>query len=220
MSYSVNQFFQNGGADALVVRVAGIGAVAATAAADTLNVKASSPGVWGGKLRIRVDHETRRMEGAEELFNVTVRDTGTASLVTERFLNVSALPTHERYIGTVLDQESKLVRFVSAGAQRPAVSPNPTIAGTDPMTVTPGSILFNTDGDDGAVITDAEISGPSLKLPKRGIWALDSTSTEWRGPRVASRVFATSRRSRARARRCARQRVRSIAARSSATAMA
>ena len=176
MSYAVNQFFQNGGADALVVRVVGTGAVAATGAADTLILTASSPGVWGAKLRVRVDHDTRPMVGSEELFNLTVRDTDTASSVSERFLNISALPTHERYVGTVVDQESKLVRFVSAGAQRPDETQDPTTPGTDPMTVSPGSILFNANGDNGALITDAEVSDASLELPKRGMWALERES--------------------------------------------
>ena len=39
------------------------------------------------------------MDGAEELFNLTVRDA--ATLVTERFLNVSALPTHREPAGRV-----------------------------------------------------------------------------------------------------------------------
>ncbi len=171
MSYAVNQFFENGGADALIVRVAEGTATAATGSADTLDLRASSPGDWGEQLRVRVDHDTRPMVGAEELFNLTVRDS--ATLVTERFPDVSALSTHPRYVGKVLEDESKLVRLDAVAATRPAPTPDPTVVGTDPMTVTPGSIAFDADGDDGATIADAEISDPSLELPKRGIWALE-----------------------------------------------
>ena len=171
MSYAVSQFFQNGGADALIVRVVEGTAAEASGSADTLDLVASSPGDWGEQLRVRVDHDTRPMVGAEELFNLTVRDP--ATLVTERFLNVSALPAHPRYVGKVLEQESKLVRLDAVAATRPAPTPDPTVPGTDPMTVTPGSFAFATDGDNGATITDAEISDPSLELPKRGIWALE-----------------------------------------------
>jgi len=174
MSYAVSQFFQNGGADALIVRVAEGTAAPATGSADTLDLVAASPGDWGEQLRVRVDHDTRPMVGAEELFNLTVRDA--ATLVTERFLNVSALPTHPRYVGTVLEQESKLVRLDAVAATRAAATPDPTVAGTDPMTVTPGSFAFAADGENGATITDAEISDPSLELPKRGIWALERES--------------------------------------------
>ena len=170
LSYAVSHFFLNGGTDALVVRVAN-GATPATGAADTLNLVAADPGVWGEGLRARVDYDTRPMVGPEELFNLAVRDTGTG--VTERFLNVSVLPAHPRFVGKVLQEESKLVRLSGAApGTRPAATPNAG-AGVDPMTVTPGSLAFNTDGGDGGAITDAQVSAPALQAPKRGIWALE-----------------------------------------------
>ena len=170
LTYAVQQFFQNGGADALVVRVAN-GATAATGAADTLNLTAASPGDWGEKLRVRVDHQTRPEVGIEQLFNLTVRDAGTGA--TERFLNVSVLPEHPRFVGRVLEQESKLVALV---APAPVAKPGPTPnagPGVDPMTVTPGSLAFNADGDNGTTITDAQVSAPALEAGKRGLWALE-----------------------------------------------
>src|SRR5690606_8579384 len=86
MTYAVSQFFQNGGSDALIVRVINGGA-AATGSADTLNLVAASPGNWGEQLRVRIDHDTRPEVGVEELFNLTLRDTATG--VTEWFLNIS-----------------------------------------------------------------------------------------------------------------------------------
>jgi phage tail sheath protein FI len=170
MSYAVRQFFQNGGADAVIVRVANGGAEA-TGAADSLQLVAASPGGWGELLRVRVDHDTRPMVGAEELFNLTVRDAGTGA--TERFLNVSVLPAHPRFVRRVLEEESKLVRTTGAmPAARPAATPA-AAAGVDPMTVTPGSLAFNADGDDGATITDAQVSAPALEGAKRGLWALE-----------------------------------------------
>jgi phage tail sheath protein FI len=168
MTYAVNQFFQNGGADALIVRVAGAGAGAATGAADTLNLVAASAGDWGEKLRVRVDHGTRPEVGVEQLFNLTVADTGPGGS-TERFLNVSVLATHPRFVGKVLEEESKLVRLSGgAPAAKPAATP---AAANDPLP--PGSLAFNADGNDGAAITDAEVSAPALQAPKRGIWALE-----------------------------------------------
>ncbi len=169
MSYAVNQFFQNGGSDALVVRVAKNAALA-TGSAHTLNLIAASPGTWGTRLRVRVDHATRPMIGAEELFNLTIRDIDTG--VTERFLNISVLPTHSRSAAQVLSQESKLVRFVSAAATRPNATPN-AAPGADPMTVTPGSFAFNANGNDGVAIAADVVSDPALQAAKRGIWALE-----------------------------------------------
>lgn len=165
MTYAVSQFFQNGGSDALIVRVINGGA-AATGSADTLNLIAASSGNWGEQLRVRIDHNTRPEVGVEELFNLTIRDTTTG--VTERFLNISVLTAHPRYVGRVLEQESKFVRLVvPAPATRPAATPN------DPNDPLSGSIAFNNDGDDGATITDTQVSDPALETTKRGIWTLE-----------------------------------------------
>ncbi|MCW5599186.1 MAG: hypothetical protein KIT59_08765 [Nitrosomonas sp.] len=170
LTYAVNQFFQNGGSAALIIRVVNNGA-AATGIADTLNLVASSPGKWGEQLRLRIDHNTRPEIGVEELFNLTIRDTITG--VTERFLNVSVLPLHTRYVGKVLEQESKLVRLVApTPTTRPAATPD-AIPGIDPMTATPGSFAFNPDGDDGVTITDEQVSAPGLEVYKQGVWALE-----------------------------------------------
>lgn len=169
LSYAVQHFFLNGGTDALVVRVHN-DAAAATGAADTLELTASSPGLWGNSLRVRVDHDTRPMVGAEELFNLTVRDTATG--LTELIRNVSVLTDHPRYLGRVLAAESNLVRLVEpAPTARPAATPA-AAARVDPMTVTPGSLAFNDDGSDGDTITDAEIIGD--RDARTGIFALEA----------------------------------------------
>lgn len=174
MSYAVAHFFQHGGEgkDALIVRVHNGGApdtTTVTGAADSLNFVAANPGLWGRSLRVRVDHNTRPPQGNEELFNLTVRDTGTET--TELFRNVSVLPLHERYVGRVLEEESNLVRLSgSAPANRPAATPDAPSG--DPMTQTPGSIAFNNDGGDGNDITDAQITGD--RNDRTGIYALES----------------------------------------------
>lgn len=169
LGYAVSQFFQHGGTDALIVRVHNA-ATTATGAADTLNLNAASPGLWGELLRVRVDHGTRPEVGDERLFNLTIRDTGTGA--TETFRNVSVLAEHPRAIGRVLAEESSLVRLAGAApAARPAATPN-AAAGVDPMTVTPGSLAFNSDGDDGNAITDAQITGD--RNARTGLYALEA----------------------------------------------
>ncbi len=186
LTYAVHQFFQNGGADALIVRVVtseirdGVPAVPAAAPAKVavgssnslMRLKAASPGTWGNKLRVRVDHNTRPLidpNVEEQLFNLTVRDTDTN--VTEHFLNISVLPAHPRYVDQVLEQESDLVRLESASSERPERTPDAG-PGKDPMTITPGSLQFN-DGENGAPITDDEVSDADLEGQKKGIWALE-----------------------------------------------
>ncbi len=169
MTYAVHQFFQNGGSDALIVRVIGNDGEAATGSADTLNLAAASPGKWGEKLVVSVDHTKqedlpdtiKNADGFSEndFFNLTIRDTATG--VSERFINVSISTTHFRYVGRILEQESKLVRLntLSALSSRP--------------NVTSVEVKFNADGQDGDPITDAQVSAPGLEANKRGIWALE-----------------------------------------------
>ena len=170
MSYAVQQFFQNGGGDALIVRVQNGGSAATLVLPVGFNLVAASRGDWGENLRARVDYETRDPTDTT-LFNLTIRDTGTG--VTERFLNVSTDTENARFVGDVLEQQSRLVR-TSGGV--PVLRPTdhgapPT--GVDPMLDNASSTAFNADGDDGSDIGDNQISLASLESTKYGIWALE-----------------------------------------------
>jgi phage tail sheath protein FI len=174
LGYAVSHFFLNGGADALIVRVHN-GATPATVTVGDFSLTASSPGLWGESLRVRIDHHTRLPlpgEGADTLFNLTIRDTGTGA--TESFLNLSTESGHKCFVTTVLAQESKLVRVDGAvPATRPAPDDDPP-AGVDPMTDDAFSTAFEDDGDDGDAITDAQISASDLEAPKHGLYALEN----------------------------------------------
>ena len=104
LTYAVQQFFQNGGTDALIVRVHNGAAAATLTLAVSFNLVAANPGKWGEKLRVRVDHNTRpplATDPANSLFNLSIRDTTTG--VTERFLNVSTDPSNARFVTRVHD---------------------------------------------------------------------------------------------------------------------
>lgn len=169
LSYAVQQFFQNGGNDALIVRVHN-GAVAATLTLPTgFGLIAANPGDWGEGLRVRVDYETRDPSDTT-LFNLTTRDTGTG--VTERFLNVSTATDNSRFVSDVLALQSKLIRTSSVPGTQPTNHGDPP-TGVDPMLDDSSSTAFNGDGDDGSDITDNQISSASLEGNKQGIWALE-----------------------------------------------
>jgi hypothetical protein len=173
LGYAVSHFFLNSGSDALIVRVHNA-ATAATVTIGGLGLIAANPGEWGGQMRGRVDHNTRPpLPGEEEdtLFNLTVRDTGTG--VTEKFLNLSTESAHKRFVTTVLDQESKLVRVNGTIPDpRPTANDDPP-AGVDPMTHDDSSTPFESNGEDGDAITDDQISDPNLEAQKRGLWLLE-----------------------------------------------
>jgi phage tail sheath protein FI len=170
LSYAVQQFFQNGGRDALIVRVSN-GAVAASLTLPAaFKLVAANPGKWGENLRVRVDHKTRKPT-VDSVFNLTIRDTETG--VTERFLNVSTQSDNARFVTDVLALQSALVRTSGAvPATRPAEHGDPP-AGVDPLLDDASSTAFDADGDDGAAITDNQISLASLAGAKQGLWALE-----------------------------------------------
>jgi phage tail sheath protein FI len=162
MSFAVSQYFDNGGREAVIVRVTrGVAAEAAAATATLtgpagdLELEASSPGAWGDQLTAAVDHDTR---DASTLFNLTIVDTGTGDSETLR--NLSVTPGAPSFVETMLAQRSAFAR-VAEGSTVPAQMPDPS-ASPEPFT----------GGDDGGPIRDADVAPPA---GRSGIRALDAT---------------------------------------------
>jgi uncharacterized protein len=164
MSYAVQQFFLNGGTDTLIVRVhngALKAAILLPTPAGDLTLEARSEGAWGDKLQAEVNYFTA--PGADNrTFNLFVRelspDPKDPPLTTETFYNVSVAPDATRYVQTILEEESALVRVAGAvPAERPEE----------------GVVTVGSPGSDGDPITDDEIADPDLELQKRGLWALE-----------------------------------------------
>jgi len=171
LSYAVQQFFANGGADAVIVRVHD-GATAATislapdGAGPNLDLAAANEGVWGTNLRVEVDHDTLVTGDAGVdalLFNLTVQEidssTGTDVVVREEVhRNVSVDEGHPRYVESVLEDQSDLARVTNDGFQsRPGA----------------GEFDFNNDGVDGGEVDFNQIADPNLEGDREGLWALD-----------------------------------------------
>ncbi|WP_158892893.1 phage tail sheath family protein [Amycolatopsis anabasis] len=133
MSYAVFQFFQNGGAEAEIVRVvnrtastadAGEEEAAPTPAAGEATItlpggvtlKAASPGRWANdSLRARVDYGTAEDPGSK-LYNLTIRDAETGA--TETYLNVSIEAASPRNLKHVI-ASSGLIGEVAGETSRP-----------------------------------------------------------------------------------------------------
>src|SRR5436190_22037427 len=70
LGYAVRDFYLNGGGQAIIVRLYNSSAAPAKATlavgtgADILSLEASSEGVWGNKLRARVDHDATGPDAA------------------------------------------------------------------------------------------------------------------------------------------------------------
>jgi uncharacterized protein len=152
VSYAVQQFFANGGSQALVVRVAATddnGSEAAAPATVTLapgtTLEAANAGTWGRNLSITIDHDV----SGPDLFNVFVFDDPDrkwdaeargGSGARETFRNLSLSPASPRFVTKILAEQSRLVRVQALGAAIP-----------NPQSDQPP--LPNTTGSDG-VLTD------------------------------------------------------------------
>ncbi len=128
MSYAVRDFYLNGGARAIVVRVDN-GAGTAVLPLDDLTLTAANPGSWGNRLEVEVDHEVSAAAGvrlglpadSQELFNLKVLDGSTGD--TEEFRNLTVVDSARR-IDRVLEQESHTVRAsLGSAATRPGAQP-------------------------------------------------------------------------------------------------
>jgi hypothetical protein len=168
LSYAVEQFFDNGGREAVVVRVVN-GARAATlrltAGADTLHLRAVRPGTREF-LRASVDYDNIPPTNTVE-FNLTVqrvRTQGTALVEDQEiYPRLSILPCGERYIGHVL-AESQLVRLDGEPfSQRPDATLN-SASGIATRYVACDA------GDDGDALTDYDIIGSERE--RTGLFAL------------------------------------------------
>jgi phage tail sheath protein FI len=178
MSYSVQQFFANGGSQAIVVRVATRdgGTAAGAATLDLGNgttLRAASVGTWGRNLVAAVDHKTKDETSPtpdQNLFNLTIlddpdtkadEDKRGGSGARETFLNVSRDANSPRFVSTILDQQSQLVRTTAVGGTRPAAATS--IA------------ALSTSGDDGDALGSNDIVGSTNDGNKTGIYALRKT---------------------------------------------
>ncbi|MEM9305176.1 MAG: phage tail sheath C-terminal domain-containing protein [Pseudomonadota bacterium] len=170
VSYAVDDFFENGGGQCLIVRLyEEDGADGfATLTAGSLQLRAVSPGSWGNALTITVTHpELADPEGAKaaaakyglavgDIFDIEVKDTASGLTETFRTLSLKESAGQRRY-DRVLESESGLVEALPAAAFSDA---RPANDATD----------VASDGDDGAALADATYLGDPDR--KTGIHAL------------------------------------------------
>ena len=166
MSFAVRDFYNNGGSQAVIVRLHNGGAKATfdVGTSTTLSLEAANEGAWGNKLQGKIDLDFPSSEGElpeqEKRFNLSIRDQGTE--VVETFLNVSALEGHPRQVDKVLKNESQLVRATALPGDRPGAS-------SDWQPSTPPI-----DGLDGDPITVNEFTGTGKEGNKQGLYALEN----------------------------------------------
>jgi len=134
MSYAVYQYYQNGGTDAVIIRVVHFDSehpennpLKAQYPVDTtFTLEAASEGIWGNDLEITIDTKDINIDPTDStIFNLSVDLVkyanknaqiealkGKTSISSEFFRNLSTDPKNKfKYVTNVLKEESKLVRI-------------------------------------------------------------------------------------------------------------
>jgi len=171
LGYAVEQFFDNGGRDALIVRVVN-GARAATlslpAGDSMLKLQALRPGTREF-LRASVDYDNIP-DGDTRHFNLTiqrVRSQGTSQVEDQEiFRSLSMTPGSKRFLPAAISQSELVTLAGEWPLRRPDRTLNPTSG------VANAYVNSNSDGDDGAPLSDYDLIGS--ELDQSGIFALSS----------------------------------------------
>jgi phage tail sheath protein FI len=139
MSYSINQFFANGGSQAYIIRIVGAAAAPATVTIDSkLKVDGKNPGTWAAAYSVVIATSTFDAQR----FSFTVIETATLAPL-ESFVNLSMNPADARFAEKVISSQSQLVnatKVSAAGNVAPPAAGTSAIAGGND-----GASLVNTD---------------------------------------------------------------------------
>jgi uncharacterized protein len=156
LGYAVEHFFDNGGLEALIVRVVN-GARPATLTLSTggvpLRLRAVRPGTREF-LRASVDYDNVLSDTEFNLTVQRVRAQGTAQVEDQEiFHKLSLVPAADGYLPrAIVDSE-----LIQLGGELPAHRPDRTLDAASGMAT--GYVNSNSDGDDGAPLSDYDLIG-------------------------------------------------------------
>lgn len=178
VGYAVRDFFQNGGGQAVIVRLfnpaaAPGAAITFTNGANSLVLHAANPGTWANGLTVLLDANVSSeippqlgLPDASSVFNLTI----TLGSVTETIRNLTLIESPRRF-DRVLADESLYVRGTFPST---VTNAGDLIPATPPPNVPAGSALATVSGAvDTAALTPTDyISDPTTKT---GVQALENT---------------------------------------------
>jgi hypothetical protein len=170
LGYAVEQFFDHGGREAIIVRVvngARPATLTLTAGTSALRLRAMRPGTREF-LRASVDYDNVPADHPAE-FNLTVqrvRTQGTAQVEDQEiFRKLSIEPTDAGYLPRAI-ADSELIQLAG---EMPAQRPDRTVDAASGLAS--GYVNSNSDGDDGAPLTDYDLIGSASE--RTGLFALE-----------------------------------------------
>ncbi|MGH8186927.1 MAG: hypothetical protein ACREUC_10215 [Steroidobacteraceae bacterium] len=170
LSYAVEHFFEQGGRNAVIVRVANSAApvtLSLRCGRETLQLEARAPGTREF-LRASIDYDNVDPEDHQR-FNLVVqrvRSPGSERIEEqETFRGLSIDPASPRFVTSAL-LESDLVRVRDAV---PGIRPDRTLVPGTNLPV--GYVSSNPDGSDGLPLTDYDVIGSATR--RSGLFALE-----------------------------------------------
>ncbi|MEM9158991.1 MAG: phage tail sheath C-terminal domain-containing protein [Verrucomicrobiota bacterium] len=165
---ALHSYFDNGGSEAIVVRIDN----SATAAAfeistdpntPVLKLLAANPGKWAEHLRLTITHPSDQTER----FNLEVVDLESSQ--TESFRLLSTDPAEANFIGSTLRESSELLRLAQINGQWQCPSQRPPeITAHAPL---PGT------ASDGKPLTKSDFISPQSQQNQKGLYALEKTES-------------------------------------------
>jgi phage tail sheath protein FI len=112
LGYAVLHFFQNGGSEAYVLRLAHANARTAKGTHQQLTVEAASCGAWGNRLRVRI---TPGSTDASRFRVDILDDPANDQSVVESFLDLSMNRTDPRFVGALVNEQAVCIKATVAG---------------------------------------------------------------------------------------------------------
>jgi len=180
MSYAVQDFYQNGGSEAIIVRIYKQDGADGIATISALKLFATSPGEWGNNIYVSLDFETNDPTAPtlsplspiqQDTFNLRVYEKVEGQFVaTEEYLNVSFDENDIRFLPRMLDQRSDRLEFrkkLDGTWDFPGSLPAATNFDSNDNPIDP---LQATGGSDGLPLGDSEYIGS--QNDKTGLYAL------------------------------------------------
>lgn len=162
MSYAINQYYQNGGGEAVIVRVihnAGTAFFEIDALPTPLLLQATNPGTWANNLEVTVDFNTMSDPNDDTLFNLAIKyDT-----LVETFRNLSLKSTSPRFVNSILADQSDFLQVRNNDVKTEIV---------DPPAFKLDTANKGSDGDD---LQINDIKGKQDE--KTGMYALENADT-------------------------------------------
>lgn len=151
LGYSVKHFYDNGGVDAYILRVA-VGEATAGAAIDDLDVSASSPGDWANDYSVRL---TRRTDDATR-FGLDILHDLSNNAVVESFQDLSMSEGDPRFVESVVNDRSA---YISVDAQSTTTPANATISLDNDTAGSVGTVTSPANSDFRSGMTPAFADG-------------------------------------------------------------